>query len=67
MVCNLYLDMSDTHLSLNLHLFKKMLFDTFKGGKTEFKAKSEDDLDEEPEPYLTYVNNQPATFTILQL
>ena len=55
--------MSDTQLSLKLQLFKTRLFETFKGGKAELKAKSKDDS----EPDLTYVNNQPATFTILQL
>ena len=48
---NLYLDVRDTHL------FKGRLFDAFKREKAEHKAKWEDDSDEEPDPYLTYVNN----------
>ena len=55
---NLYLDMSDIHFSLKLHLFKERLFDAFKKEKAEHKAKSEDDSDEETEPYLTYVSNR---------
>ena len=54
---NLYLDMRDTHLSLKLQLFKGRLFDAFKKEKAEHKAKSEEDSDEEPQTYLTYVNN----------
>ena len=54
---NLYSDMRDTHLSFKLQLFKGRLFDAFKREKAEHKAKSEDDSDEEFEPYLTYVNN----------
>ena len=54
---NLYLDMSDTHVSLKLLLCKGRLFDAFKKKKAEHKAKSEDDSDEEPQTYLTYVNN----------
>ena len=53
---NLYLDMLDTHLSLNLHFFKGRLFDAFKNEKAEHKAKSKDDSYEEPEQDLTYVN-----------
>ena len=49
--------MRDTHLSLKLQLFKGILFDAFKKEKAEYKAKSEDDSDEEPQTYLTYVNN----------
>ena len=52
---NLYLNMRDTRLSLKLHLFKGRLFETFK--KAVHKAKSEEDSDEEPQTYLTYVNN----------
>ena len=33
------------------------MFDAFKRKKAEHKAKSKDDSDEEPDPYLTYVNN----------
>ena len=55
--CNLYLDMRDTQLSLKLQLFKGRLFDAFKDEKAEHKAKSEDDSDEEPKSYLTYVKN----------
>ena len=54
---NLYLDMGDTHLSLKLQFFKGRLFDAFKKEKAEHKAKSEEDSDEEPQTYLTYVNN----------
>ena len=54
---NIYLDMRDTHLSLKLQLFKGRLFDAFKKEKAERKAKSEEDSDEEPQTYLTYVNN----------
>ena len=54
---NLYLDMRDTHLSLKLQLFKGRLFDAFKNEKAEHIAKSEEDSDEEPQTYLTYVNN----------
>ena len=42
---NLYLDMVDTHLSLKLQLFKGRLFDAFKRGKVERKAKYEDNSD----------------------
>ena len=49
--------MRDTHLSFKLQFFKGRLFDAFKREKAEHKAKSEDDSDEEPEPYLIYVNN----------
>ena len=55
--------MSDTPLSLKLQLFKTRLFEIFKGGKAELEAKSEDDSESD----LTYVNNQPTIFTILQL
>ena len=48
--------MRDTHLNLKLHLFKGRLFGAFKK-KSEHKAKSEDESDEESESYLTYVNN----------
>ena len=44
-----------THFSLKLQLFKGRLFDAFKKDKTEHD--SEDDSDEEPQTYLTYVNN----------
>ena len=54
---NLYLNMRETHLSLKLQLFKGRLFDAFKKEKAEHKAKSADDSDEEPQTYLTYVNN----------
>ena len=54
---NLHLDISDTHLSLKLQLFKEKLFDAFKKEKAEPKAKSENDSDEEPESHLTYVNH----------
>ena len=49
--------MRDTHLSLELQLFKGRLFDAFEKEKAEHKAKSEEDSDEEPQTYLTYVNN----------
>ena len=45
----LYLDMRDTHLSLKLQLFKGRLFDVFKKEKAKHEAKSEEDLDEEPQ------------------
>ena len=54
---NFYLDMRDIHLSLKLQLFKGRLFDAFKKGKAENKAKLEEGSDEEPQTYLTYVNN----------
>ena len=54
---NLYLDMRDTHFSSKLQLFKGRLFDAFKKEKAEHKAKLEEDSDEEPQTYLTYVNN----------
>ena len=44
---NLYLDMSDTHLSLKLQLSKVRLFGAFKKEKAEHKAKLEEDSDEE--------------------
>ena len=49
--------MRDTHLSFKLQLFKGRLFDAFKKEKTEHNAKSEDDSDEKPQIYLTFVNN----------
>ena len=54
---NLYLDMRDTHLILKLQLFNGRLFEAFKKEKTEHKSKSEDDSDEEPQTYPTYVSN----------
>ena len=54
---NLYLCMRDTNLSLKLQLFETRLFEAFKKEKAEHKAKSEEDSDEEPQTYLTYVNN----------
>ena len=54
---NLYSDMRDTHISLKLQLFNGRLIDAFKKEKAEHKAKSEEDSDEEPQTYLTYVNN----------
>ena len=51
-----YLDMRHTHLSLKLEFFKGRLFEAFKK-KSENKAKPEKDSDEEPQTYLTYVNN----------
>ena len=42
-----YLDMRDTHLSLQLQLFKKSFFDAFKKEKSENKAKSENDSHEQ--------------------
>ena len=53
---NLYLDMRDTHLSLKLQLFKDCLM-LSKNERAEHKEKSEDDSDEIPQTYLTYVNN----------
>ena len=52
---NLYLDMRDTHLSLKLQLFKERLFDAFK--RKSRSKQNQSGSDEEPEPYLTYVNN----------
>ena len=49
--------MRDTHLSSKLKFFKERLSDAFKKEKGELKAKSEDGSDEEPESYLTCVNN----------
>ena len=54
---NLYLEMQDTHLSLKLQLSKSRLFGAFKKEKAEHKAKLEEDSKEEPQTYLTYVNN----------
>ena len=54
---NLQLDMRHTHLSLKLQLLKGKLFDAFKKEKAEHKAKPEKNSDEEPQVYLTYVNN----------
>ena len=54
---NLNLDMRDTHISLKLQLFKERFFEAFKKEKAEHKAKSEENSDEEPQTYLTYVNN----------
>ena len=51
------MDIRDTHFSLKLQLLKGRLFDTFKKEKAEHKAKLEEDLDEEPQTYLTYGNN----------
>ena len=48
---NLYLDMRDTHLSYKLQFFKGRLFEAFKKEKAEHKAKSKEDLDEEPQTY----------------
>ena len=56
---NRCLNMRDTHLSLKLQLFRGKLFDAFKKEKAEYKAKLENDSDEEPQTYLTYVNNLP--------
>ena len=53
----LYLDMRDTHLSLTVQLVQRRLTDAFKREKSEHKAKSEDDSDEEAEPYFTYASN----------
>ena len=53
---NLYLDMRDTHFSLKLQIFKGRRFDAFKKEKAEHKGKSEEDSDEEPQAYSTYVN-----------
>ena len=49
--------MCDIQLSLKLQLFERRLFDAFKRDKAEHKAKSDDDSDEEPEPYLNYAHN----------
>ena len=49
--------MRDTHPSLKLHLFTGRLFEAFKKEKAEYKAKSEEDSDDEPQTYLTYLNN----------
>ena len=49
----LYLDMHDIHLILKLQFLKGRLSDAFK--KTEHKGKSEEDSDEEPQIYLSYV------------
>ena len=54
---NPYLDMRDTHLRLKLQILKGRLFDAFKKEKAERKAKLEEDSDEQPQTYLTYVNN----------
>ena len=49
--------MRDSHLKLKLQLFKGRLFDAFEKEKAEHISKSENDSDEEPQTYLTYVNN----------
>ena len=49
--------MRDTQLILNLQLFKGRLLDAFEKEKEEYRAKSEDDSDEEPKTYLTYLKN----------
>ena len=64
---NLSLDMRDTHLSLKLQLFKGRLLDAYKKEKAEHEGinyqsfhpqyRTEDDSDEESEPYLTYGND----------
>ena len=56
---NLYLDMCDIHLSLKLEInySKENCLNILKKEKAELKAKSEEDSDEEPQTYLTYVNN----------
>ena len=54
---SLHLDIRETHLSLKLQLFKGSLFDAFKKEEAEYKAKSEDDSDEDPQTYLIYVSN----------
>ena len=49
--------MIPTRVSVKLQLFKERLFEAFKEEKPDYKAKLEDDSDEEPQIYLTYVNN----------
>ena len=44
-------------LSWSFNYSRGRLFDAFENEKSEHKANSEDDSDEEPEPYLNYVNN----------
>ena len=56
---NLYLNMRDTHLSLELQLSMERVFGAFKIEKAEHKEKSEDDSREEPDPSLIYVSNLP--------
>ena len=56
--------MLDNQLSLKLQLFKERLFDTFKKEKPEFKAKSEEDSDEESQ---TYLNKKSTKMSFLQL
>ena len=53
---SLHLDMRDINLSLKLQMIKGSLFAAFKKQKSEKKAKSKDNLNEEPELHLTYVN-----------
>ena len=46
-------------IPIPVQIFKysyKRLFDVFKKQKIEYELKSEDDSDEDPEPYSTYVN-----------
>ena len=47
--------MRDNYLSLKLQLCKGRLFDTLK--RAEYKAKSEEDSDEEPQTSFTHINN----------
>ena len=54
---NLYLDMQDIHLSLQLQLFKGRLLEVLKKEKAEHKAKSEDYSNKEAQTYLNYVSN----------
>ena len=49
--------MRNTVLDLTLQLIILRLLDVFKREKEEQKAKSEDDSDEEPRPYLTSLHN----------
>ena len=42
---------------MKLQLFNGRWFEAFKKEKTEHKSKSEDDSDEEPQTYPTYVSN----------
>ena len=51
------MDLRDTHFSLKLQLLEVRLFDAFKREEAEPKANAEDDSDEEPEPFITYVSN----------
>ena len=54
--------MTPIHLGSKLQLFRGKLFDAFKVKKSRRSAKSEADSDEDPESFLTYINNLLVLF-----